>query len=58
MIQNELLRDIARKGIGITKYLSKCLPLKTIGQMYKVRVRSHLDCDIIFHTTALNTIIT
>ena len=41
----------AKKIIGIIKHLSKFLPLKTLDQMYKALVRSHLDyCDIIYHT--------
>ena len=40
----------ARRNIGILKHLSKYLPLKTLDQMYKALVRSHLDyCDIIYH---------
>ena len=40
----------AKKIIGILKHLSKFLPLKTLNQMYKTLVRSHLDyCDIIYH---------
>ena len=40
----------AKKIVGILKHLSKFLPLKTLDQMYKVLVRSHLDyCDIIYH---------
>ena len=40
----------AKRIIGIIKYLSKFLPLKTLDQMYKALVRSHLDyCDIIYH---------
>ena len=40
----------AKKIIGILKHLSKFLPLKTLNQMYKALVRSHLDyCDIIYH---------
>ena len=46
----------AKKGIGIIKYLSKFLPIKTLDQMYKALVRSHLDyCDTIFHMPALNS---
>ena len=46
----------AKKGIGIIKYLSKFLPQKTLDQMYKALVRSHLDyCDIIYHIPALNS---
>ena len=39
----------AKKNIGLIKQLSKYLPLKTLNQMYKAFVRSHLDyCDIIY----------
>ena len=45
----------AKQGIGIIKYLSKFLPLKTLDQMYKAIVRSHLNyCDTIYHIPALN----
>ena len=41
----------AKKNVGILKHLSKFLPLKTLDQMYKALVRSHLDyCFIIYHT--------
>ena len=33
----------AKRVIGILKHLSKFLPLKTLNQMYKALVRSHLD---------------
>ena len=40
----------AKKNVGIIKHLSKYLPLKSLEQMYKALVRSHLDyCDIIYH---------
>ena len=40
----------ANRNIGIIKHLNKYLPFKTLNQMYKSLVRSHLDyCDIIFH---------
>ena len=43
----------AKKIIGIIKHISKYLPLKTLDQMYKALVRSHLDyCDIIYHQPA------
>ena len=46
----------AKEVIGIIKYLSKFLPLKTPDQMYKTLVRSRLDyCDIIYHIPALNS---
>ena len=36
--------------IGLLKHLSLYLPLKTLDQMFKSLVRSHLDyCDIIYH---------
>ena len=37
-------------------YLNTCqnfYPLKTLDQMYKALVRSHLDCDIIYHTPSV-----
>ena len=38
----------AKTNIGILKHLSK---LKSLGQIYKMPVRYHLDyCDIIYHT--------
>ena len=40
----------AKKYIGIIKHLSCFLPIKTLDQMFKAFVRSHLDyCDIIYH---------
>ena len=40
----------AKKNVGIIKHLNKFLPFKTLNQMYKSLVRSHLDYyDIIFH---------
>ena len=40
----------AKKNLGLIKYLSKFLPLKTLDQMYKTLVRSHFDyCDVIYH---------
>ena len=39
-----------KKNIGLLKHLSNFLPLKTLDQMYKTLVRSHLDyCDFIYH---------
>ena len=36
------------------KYLSKFLPLKTLDEMYKALVRSHLDyCHTIYHLPVL-----
>ena len=43
----------AKKSVVILKHLSKCLPLRTLDQMYKANVRSHLDyCDIVYHRPA------
>ena len=40
----------AKKNLGIIKHLSIFLPRKTLDQMYKALIRSHLDyCDIIYH---------
>ena len=40
----------AKIYIGIIKQLSCFLPLKTLDQMFKALVRSHLDySDIIYH---------
>ena len=40
----------ATKNLGIIKHLSRFLLLKTLDQMYKALVRSHLDyCDVIYH---------
>ena len=45
----------AKRIVGIIKYLSSFLPLKTLDQMYKALIRSHLDyCDTIHHMPALN----
>ena len=44
----------AKMNIGIIEHLSKFLPLKTLDQMYKSLVRSHLEyCDIIRHIPSL-----
>ena len=40
----------AKKNLVIIKYLSNFLHLKTLDQMYKALVRSHLNyCDITYH---------
>ena len=44
----------AKKNIGILKHLSNFLSLKTLDQMYKALVRSHLDyCDVIYHIPSI-----
>ena len=49
-------KNLCLKLIGIIKYLSKFLPIKTLDQMYKALVRSHLDyCDTIYQIPALNS---
>ena len=46
----------AKKNLGIIKHLSIFLPRKTLDQMYKALVRSHLDyCDIIYHMPSSQT---
>ena len=45
----------AKRIIGIIKYLSSFLPLKTLDQMYKALICSHLDyCDTLYHIPAIN----
>ena len=40
----------AKRIVGMIKYLSSFLPLKTLDQMYKALVRSPLEyCDTIYH---------
>ena len=44
----------AKKNIGLLKHLSKFLPLRTLDQMYKTLVRSHLDYfDVIYHIPSI-----
>ena len=39
----------ARKGVGVIKYLSSYVPVRTLEHIYKTYVRPHLDfCDVIF----------
>ena len=46
--------SIARKGIGIIKYMSSYAPKRTLHQIDKIFVRPHLDyCDIIYHSPSL-----
>ena len=46
----------AKKNLGIIKHLPIFLPDKTLDQMYKALVRSHLDyCDIIYHIPSVQT---
>ena len=46
----------AKKNLGIIKHLSIFLPGKTLDQMYKSLVRSHLDyCDILYHIPPVQT---
>ena len=41
---------IARKGIGMIKFLSRYVPLNTLNLIYKMYIRPHLDyCDVIYH---------
>ena len=44
----------ANRNIGIIKHLNKFLPFKTLNQLYKSLVRSHVDyCDVIFHLPSI-----
>ena len=44
----------ARKAVGVIKYLSSFVPIKTLDQIYKMYVRPHLDfCDVIYHTPTI-----
>ena len=44
----------AKRNIAILKYLSKFLPQRTLDQMYKTLVRSHLDyCNVIYHVPSI-----
>ena len=46
----------AKKNLGIIKHLFMFLPHKTLDQMYKSLVRSHLDyCDILYHIPPVQT---
>ena len=47
----------ARKGVGVIKYLSSYVPVKTLDQIYKMYVRPHLDfCDVIYHTPKIDSL--
>ena len=47
----------ARKGVGVIKYLSSYLPVKTLDQIYKMYVRPHLDfCDVIYHIPEIESL--
>ena len=47
----------ARKGIGVIKYLSSYVPVKTLDQIYKMYVRPHLDfCDVIYHVPEIDSL--
>ena len=47
----------ARKGIGVIKYLSSYVPVKTLDQIYKMYVRPHLDfCDVIYHIPEIDSL--
>ena len=44
----------ARKAIGLIKHLRQYLPTNVLDQIYKMRVRPHLDyCDFIYHIPKL-----
>ena len=44
----------AHKGLGITKSLSRLLSVKTLGLIFKLYIRPHIDfCDVIFHIPSI-----
>ena len=46
---NEKIK-ITRKNIGVLKFLSSYIPLKTLDQIYKLFIRPHFDYgDVIYH---------
>ena len=48
---------IARKGIGMIKYLSNYLPISTLDQIYKMYIRPHLDfSDVIYHIPKISDV--
>ena len=48
---------IARKGVGMIKYLSSYVPIKTLGQIYKMHVRPHLHfCDVVYHKPEIESL--
>lgn len=48
---------IARKGVGVIKYISWYVPVKTLDQIYKMYVRPHLDfCDVIYHLPEIESL--
>ena len=50
---------IANRFIGVLKYLSKYLPLKTLDQVYKMFIRPHLDYgDVVFHIPHTQSLLT
>ena len=56
--QKHILEKIkkAKKYLVIIKRLSNFFPVKTLCQMYKTLVRSHLDyCDIIYHISSIHS---
>ena len=47
----------ARKGVGVIKYLSSCVPVKTLDQIYKMYARPHLYfCDVIYHIPKISNL--
>ena len=47
----------AHKGIGVIKYLSSYVPVKTLDQIYNMYVRPHFDfCDVIYHIPEIDSL--
>ena len=50
---NQISEKISKalKGVGVIKYLSSYVPVKTLDRIYKMYVRPYLDFrDVIYHT--------
>ena len=47
------ISSTSRKGIGLIKHLRPYMPIKSLDQIFKMHIRSHLDyCDFIYHIPA------
>ena len=56
---NHIVENVAkaRQGVGVIKYLSSYVPIKTLEQIYKMHIRPHLDfCDVIYHKSEIESL--
>ena len=50
------ISSTSRKGIGLIKHLRPFMPIKSLDQIFKMHIRSHLDyCDFIYHIHAVKS---